>query len=84
MTKVRSNAQHSAQTRKSVHNSPFRKGSVREKACKFLREYRSLEEFNRWAKRVGANGSNLLRALRKSIYFEEHSSGLIRMQETIE
>lgn len=74
----------SVQTAGFVRRSPFRRGSAREKAWKFLSKYRTLQEFNRWAKRIGANGPNLLRALRKLPLFEEHSNGLIRMQERLE
>jgi hypothetical protein len=77
MTRRRSNAVHSVQTESSVQ--PFRKGTARQKAFKFLSHPRTIEEFNRWTKRIGANPQNLLRVLRKSGKLVEND-GTLRME----
>lgn len=72
-------AQHSVQTARFARHSPFRKGSVRHKAFEFLRTPRTLESFNRWARRVGVNPQNLLRTLRKLTELKE-VDGTLRME----
>jgi len=77
MTRRRSSAQRSVQTAKCAQT--FRKGTARQKAFEFLSTARTLEEFNKWAKRIGANPQNLLRALRKSGKLVEYNGILCMM-----
>jgi hypothetical protein len=83
MTKRRSNAVRFARTKQSVQISPFRRGSAREKAFFFLLEKkRTLFEFHTWAKRIGADGRNLLRMFRNRsypIFLEENGKITIRL-----
>ena len=77
MTKAHSNAVHSVQTKRCV--SPFRKGTAREKAFKYLQKPRTYKQFDRWAKRIGVNSQNLLRALRQLPVLVE-DGGTLRME----
>lgn len=83
MTRKRSNVARSVRTDTFVRTSPFRKGTAREKAFFFLLEKeRTLDEFSRWAKKIGVNGRSLLRMFRERRYpvFVE-SEGMISIRE---
>jgi hypothetical protein len=66
MTSQRRSASGSVRTGKSVKSSsPFKKGSVREKAFHFLQKDRTLPELRTFIRKLGASPQDLLRYLRK-------------------
>jgi hypothetical protein len=77
--KKRRNARNSAQTGKSAKSlyksldkkTPFRRGSIREKAFFFLKKKRSYKEFVRFVERRGGDAVHLLRYLRMIGVIEE-------------
>jgi hypothetical protein len=67
-TKRRSNVIASVQTKKTVgSSSPFRKGSIREKAYQYLQQTRTYEQFKVFCEKEGVSAQNLLRFLRRRL-----------------
>jgi len=74
MTPIRSSVKGSVRTVTSARSSsPFRRGTVRDRAYFFLQKARTSVEFYRWARRLGINAQNLLRTLRSRGYLQEEN-----------